>query len=100
MAWQPGEAAVGTGLRAIGKEPRHVSHSTAALAGVPAEEIGANLGNPCTAGEVNATVAAECSELEDKVLSRIIERAETGEVERSGMAGKRAFIRVPSKPSD
>lgn len=48
--------------------------------GVPSEEIGASLDRQCTAEEVDSEVAREQAKLEDNALTRIIQRAEQGEV--------------------
>ena len=48
--------------------------------GVPSEEIGASLDRQRTAEEVDSEVAREQAKLEDNALTRIIQRAEQGEV--------------------
>lgn len=67
--------------------------------GVSSEEIGAHLERQCTAEEVDGEIAREQAELEDNALTRIIQRAEQGEVAAVEWLEKRGFHGMPWKRS-
>ena len=68
--------------------------------GVPSEEIGTGLDRQRTAEEVDAAVEKERAALEDNALTRIIQRAEAGEVAAVEWLEKRGFIGMPWKRSE